>query len=92
MGHGRTDVSVPAGGVRRPGTCTAVLGSMTLTLKAQNALAAASVLTSVTKISSGSTRDGCAYGLVFPCIRRENVTEILSRAGIRVRAILNAEV
>ena len=95
MGHDRFDAfdaDDHMGGIRYPGTCTAVIGSMTLTIKAQNALAAASVRTSVTKISSGSARTGCAYGLIFPCIQQKNVTEILSSAGIRVRKILGAEV
>lgn len=89
MGRDRSETGLPSG-VRYPGTCTAVIGPMTLTIKAQNALAAASVRTSVAKIGSGSARAGCAYGLIFPCVCQRNVTEVLSGAGIRVRQILDA--
>ena len=73
--------------IRYPGICTAVIGSMTLTIKAQNALAAASIRTSVTKIGSARSRSGCAYGLNYPCMQRGNVADVLQGAGIRVRAL-----
>lgn len=73
--------------IRYPGTCTAVFGSMTQTLKAQNALAAASLRTAVTKVSSARTHGGCAYGLTFPCIQTDNVRQVLSEAGIRPRQL-----
>lgn len=74
--------------VRYPGTCTAVFGSMTLTLRAQSTLAAASIRTSVTKISSAQTHGGCAYGLTFPCIQTDNIRQVLTAAGIRIRKLL----
>lgn len=84
----RATQAMPAEQVfRYPGTCTAVFGSMTQTLKAQNALAAASLRTAVTKVSSARTHGGCAYGLTFPCMQTENVREVLSAAGIRPRQL-----
>ena len=50
-------------------------------------LAAASIRTAVTKISSAQTHGGCAYGLTFPCMQAGNVRQILTDAGIRVRQI-----
>lgn len=71
--------------IRYPGTCTAVIGSMTQTMKAQSALAAASIRAAVTKVSSARTHGGCAYGLTFPCMQAENVRTVLSTEGIRIR-------
>ncbi len=71
--------------IRYPNSCTVVIGSMTQTLHAQTVLAAASIRAAVTKISSNKTNHGCAYGLIYPCIQKTNVTEVLSEAGIRVR-------
>ncbi len=71
--------------IRYPGTCTAVFGSMTQTLHAQSVLAAASIRTAVTKVSSAQTHGGCAYGLTFPCMQEGNVRQVLATAGIRAR-------
>ncbi len=91
MGVSRTRGSRSPGGqgmfVQYPGTCTAIFGSMTQTLHAQSSLAAASIRTAVTKISSAQTHGGCAYGLTFPCMQAGNVRQILTDAGIRVRQI-----
>ena len=91
MGVSRTRGGRSPGGqgmfVRYPGTCTAIFGSMTQTLHAQSSLAAASIRTAVTKISSAQTHGGCAYGLTFPCMQAGNVRQILADAGIRVRQI-----
>lgn len=73
--------------IRYPGTCTAVIGSMTQTMKAQSALAAASIRAAVTKVSSARTHGGCAYGLTFPCMQAENVRMVLSTEGVRIRQL-----
>ena len=65
--------------------CTAVLGSMTQAMRAQGALSAAAIRTSVVKISSSRTHNGCAFGVEFPCAQAGNVQTVLSRAGISVR-------
>ncbi len=67
------------------GTCTAVIGSMTLAMKAQSILSDAAIRASIAKISSSEARGGCAYGVDFPCTQSSNVQMILSRAGIRAR-------
>lgn len=74
--------------VQYPGSCTAVIGSMTLALKAQQALATASIRSSVTKVSSSQSHRGCAYGIIYPCIQHNNVMHILSTAGIHIRQLL----
>ncbi len=73
---------------RFAGTCTAVLGSMTLAMKAQGVLAEAAIRATLTKVSSTRTHGGCAYGVDFPCTQSANVRMILSRAGVRVREYL----
>lgn len=76
--HGRPTASV----------CTAVIGSMTMAMKAQAALSEAAIRSSIAKISSGETHNGCAYGVDFPCTQSSNVRTVLSHAGIRVRQYL----
>ena len=67
------------------GTCTAVLGSMTLAMRAQAILAEASIRAMVVKVSSAKGTGGCAYGVDFPCTQISNVMTVLKVAGIRVR-------
>ena len=89
-GNDRLARHTPGGSspVRYPGTCTLVIGSMTQTIRTQEALAAASIRSSVTKISSSRTHKGCSYGLYFPCAQTPNVRQVLDEAGISVRQIL----
>ena len=70
------------------GLCTAVIGSMTQAMKAQTILAEAAIRTSLTKISSGKTTGGCAYGVDFLCAQSANVRVILEKGGVRVREYL----
>ena len=44
--------------------CTAVIGSMTIALKAQKILHSSSIRSTVVKLDSSATHKGCAYGLV----------------------------
>ncbi len=71
------------------GTCTAVIGSMTLAMKAQSVLADAAIRADLTKISSAAAQGGCAYGVDFACTQSQNVRTVLSRAGIRVRQYID---
>ncbi|MBQ9150801.1 MAG: DUF3343 domain-containing protein [Clostridia bacterium] len=71
-----------------PGTCTAVIGSMTQAMKAQTALAEAAIRANISKISSSKTHNGCAYGVDFPCTQSGNVQMVLERAGVKVREYL----
>jgi hypothetical protein len=70
------------------GICTAVIGSMTGAMKAQSALAEATIRATVVKVSSAKTTGGCAYGVDFPCTQSANVRTVLERAGVRVREYL----
>ena len=69
-------------------TCTAVIGSMTQAMKAQSVLSEAAIRSTLTKISSSKTHNGCAYGVDFPCTQSGNVRTVLERAGVRVRDYL----
>ncbi len=64
--------------------CTAVIGSMTNSFKAQKALAAASIHSMVVKLDSAYTNKGCAYGLEYDCIQNANIRKIFSSYGIKV--------
>ena len=70
------------------GLCTAVVGSMTQAMRAQTVLSEAAIRTTLTKISSAKTHNGCAYGVDFPCTQSGNARMILDQAGIRVREYL----
>lgn len=70
------------------GGCTAYIGSTTLAMKAQRALAAEAISSSVTKVNLSRTRRGCAYGVSFDCAQQSNVKAILMRANIPVKEFL----
>ena len=67
--------------------CVAVIGSVTLAMRAQGVLAKAAIRTEVVKADSSVTGAGCAYALMFPCEMSETIKEILKKAGIRARMV-----
>ena len=67
--------------------CVAVIGSVTLAMRAQGVLAKAAIRTEVVKADSSVTGVGCAYALMFPCEMSETIKEILKNAGIRARMV-----
>ena len=79
-----TDYHSPLSG----GGCTAYIGSTTLAMKAQRALAANAIASTVTKVNSSKTRRGCAYGVSFDCSQQSNVKAILSKENIPVKEFL----
>ncbi|MBE6693252.1 MAG: DUF3343 domain-containing protein [Ruminococcaceae bacterium] len=81
--HGSSQNYYPHGG-----TCTAVIGSMTNAMKAQNILASSAVFATVIKVSSIDTDSGCAYGVTFHCSQKSTVRTVLSGANIKVRKFL----
>ena len=87
QGRNSTD-STEYGAAAHPSVCTAVIGSMTMAMKAQSVLSEAAIRASIAKISSSEARGGCAYGVDFPCTQYANVRTILSHADIRVRQYL----
>lgn len=70
------------------GGCTAYIGSTTLAMKAQRALAAQAIMSSVTKVNFSKARRGCAYGVSFDCSQQANVKAILVRENIPVKEFL----
>lgn len=70
------------------GHCTALIGSMTLSMKARTALAREAIPSSTVKVNSSSTRHGCAYGVSFDCAQAQNVQIILDRVGIPIKELL----
>jgi len=66
----------------------AAIGSMTATIKAQRALAAAGIAVSVVALSPGETKRGCAYGVSYAPAEEAAVRQQLRLAGIRASAYL----
>ena len=71
------------------GSCTAVIGSMTVAMRAQTVLAEAAIRAMVVKVSSAKGTGGCAYGVDFPRTQMSNAKTVLTHAGIRVREYLS---
>lgn len=67
-------------------SCYAVMGSLTNAQKAQKALSAAAIPTSINKIISSDTHKGCIWSIQFSCNQLPNVQSVLSAARINVRA------
>ena len=67
------------------GECSAAIGSVTQAQKAQAALAAAAIPTSVVKWEGSSRLRGCVYGVRFSCLQRRNVESVLASARIAVK-------
>lgn len=62
--------------------CTATLGSVTVAMRAQDALARAAIPTNVIKEESSR---GCVYSISFSCTQINNVKTVLEHERIRVR-------
>jgi len=67
------------------GSCSAELQSMTVAQRAQKALASAAIPVSIVKTEPSSARRGCSYGIEFACNQLNNVSHVLSAAGISVK-------
>ena len=65
--------------------CSAELGSMTQAMKAQKALAAAAIPSTVVKSDSSSSGRGCSYGIRFSCGQEQNVRTVLKNARIGIK-------
>ena len=65
--------------------CTATLQSLTAAQKAQKALAAAAIRSTIIKTEGSSFTHGCSYGIEFPCNQQNNVARALSGAGVAVK-------
>ncbi len=66
-------------------SCTAVLGTLTLAMKAQRALAKQAVKANVVKVSRKSSEKGCIYGIEYDCYLSGNANAILDDAGIEIK-------
>ena len=64
------------------GGCSALLGSLTLAMKAQSILATAAIPATVIK---RETQRGCIHGIQFSCAQEGNVNAVLSRERIKVK-------
>ena len=65
--------------------CTIDIGSLTVALKAQKALAGAAISSTVVKNDSSFGSRGCSYGLRLSCEQKVNAERVFSHEGIRVK-------
>ena len=65
--------------------CTATLQSLTAAQRAQRALSAAAIRSSIIKTEGTSFTHGCSYGIEFPCNQQRNVARVLEGAGVAVK-------
>ena len=65
--------------------CSASIGSMTWAMRAQSALAAEAIPSTVIKTDERGGGRGCIYGVAFACSWRDNVKRVLEAAKISVR-------
>lgn len=65
--------------------CSAALGSVTQAMKAQKALAAAAIPSTVIKWEASSRLRGCMYGVQYSCVQERNVKSVLTSAHIAVK-------
>ena len=66
--------------------CSAIMGTLTNAQKAQKALSAAAIPTSVGKLESSSSNRGCVWSVNFSCNQMRNVRSVLASAGINVKS------
>ncbi len=68
-------------------SCTLYIGSLTQTMRAQEALRRAAIPTYVIKGGKGevSGSHGCIYGLSYHCVQKENIKTVLSYEKIKVK-------
>ena len=68
--------------------CTAVIGAMTKAMKAQRALSAQAIRSSVVKVGKAASSKGCVYGIEFDCALTGNIRKTLEESGIAISEIL----
>ncbi len=65
--------------------CIASLTSQTYANKAQRCLSNAIIQSRIVKLNSHMNKNGCSYGIEFPCEQLKNVKNALDNAGIKVK-------
>lgn len=69
-------------------SCTAAIGSLTVTMKAHSALSAAGLNGKIVKLDPSMTRRGCAYGIEYPCEDHKAVRSAFNTAKISVSSYI----
>lgn len=63
-------------------SCRVAIGSVTHAMKAQRILENNMIMSKVEKLTY---KNGCTYGLSFPCEHKNNVDLILNKNGIKIK-------
>ena len=69
-------------------TCIATIPSLNICIKAQRVLANQGIYSRVVSIDPALTRRGCSYGIEFSCSEKQNIKNILRRAGVSISQFL----
>lgn len=62
--------------------CIVTMKTMTKAIRARNALEGAGIESQVVSLDRNLTKNGCAYGISFPCSESSGVKKVLGLAGI----------
>lgn len=72
-------------------SCIAASGSMTRAVRAQRALLAAGIRAEVVALSPEDTRQGCAFGVEYPCTEERRARIALRNARVPISQYLHKE-
>lgn len=62
--------------------CIAAMKSMTLAQRARSALSGAGIYCAIVSLDPMLSKNGCAYGLSFPCEKRYDLEKVLKKRNI----------
>lgn len=68
--------------------CIAAMKSMTIAQKGRTALKSSGITVEIINLDPMLTKNGCAYGLSFPCARRDDIERILKSKKIAYGEII----
>ena len=71
--------------------CVAAVGSTTLSLRAQHVLLDLGIRADVIALSPGETKNGCAFGVTFPCAQSKAVRAALTAARVPISQYFTKE-
>ncbi len=72
-------------GMIRGDACTLGIGSISQAMQAEAILYRAGICVRVADAADMANQRGCAYGILYPCHREDEVIRILKEHGLRLR-------
>ena len=68
--------------------CIATIPSLNISIKVQKALAQEKIFSKIISLDPTTTKNGCAFGIEFPCSEERTVKSVLRREGVRAPQII----